>query len=117
MSLLRRVDLIDRIETDGCVTRFGENKRVADLHLVPLAGFRAEAVIPHESYSIYWTKDGSIIHDFTNETRLEIDESEKDALYAVDVFYDTDEVRVDKDKLTQSHRHLTFAGRCMDVTE
>lgn len=117
MSLLRRVDLIDSIDTDGCVTRFGEKKRIADLHLVPLAGFRAEAATPRESYSIYWTKNGSIIHDFTNKTRLEIDESEKDALYAVDVVYDTDEVRVDKDNLTQSHRNVTFAKRCMDVTE
>ena len=109
MSLLRRVDLIDAVD----ITASG-GKLVADLHLVPLAGLRAAAVTLRESYAIYWTKDGAVLAEFTNKTRLEVDVADKDALYAVDVQYSTDEIRVDKDSLTRSHREVTFTGARTD---
>ncbi|KIP02525.1 hypothetical protein PHLGIDRAFT_26549 [Phlebiopsis gigantea 11061_1 CR5-6] len=109
MSLLRHVDLIDAVDTASA-----EGKLVANLRLVPLAGLRPAAVEPRESYAVYWTKDGAILTEFTNKTRLEIDVADKDALYAVDVHYTTDEIRVDSDDLTRSHREVTFAGARTD---
>lgn len=101
LSLLRRVDLIDDVAT-AC----GGGGLTAELALVPLAQFRADAVAPAESYSVVWTRDGEVLHEFTNQTRLVVEKVKEGAVYAVDVAFATEEVRKDKDGLLKSHRDI-----------
>ncbi|GJE91910.1 IgA peptidase M64-domain-containing protein [Phanerochaete sordida] len=113
MSLLRRVDLIDDVAT-ACSTNAasGTVDFSADLLLVPLAGYRADVVASRESYTIMWTKDGETLHEYTNKTRLAVEGADADAVYAVNVTFTTDEVRVDKDGLLTSHRRIALSEIC-----
>ncbi|GJE91909.1 IgA peptidase M64-domain-containing protein [Phanerochaete sordida] len=117
LSLLRRVDLIDELNT-ACTPRRGSPKvnLTANLALVPLAQFRAGAgdsdVAPQESYAIRWTKDGVPLHHFTNQTRLAINGEDTGAVYAVDVTFATEEVHVDKEGLLTAHRDIVLSKIC-----
>lgn len=112
-SLLRRVDLIDELTT-ACAANgiSGTVDFTADLQLVPLAGFRADAVAPKESYTIRWTKDGEPLSQFSNKTRLAVDGADANAVYSVDVTFTTEEVRLDKDGLLTSHLDIVLAELC-----
>ena len=69
-SLLRRVDLIDDLEVE-CSSQAGGTGflRTANLKLVPLAQFRADAVTANESYSVTWYKDGKVL-DAADDDRI-----------------------------------------------
>jgi hypothetical protein len=80
---------------------------------VPLAHFRdAIDVRPAESYTITWTKEGKVLEEFTNKTRLEVEDGVAVGTYVIDVAYSTDEVRVDKDGVLVSGGEYTVTTRC-----
>lgn len=103
LSLLKRVDLIEdlRVTCPGA-----DSSRVVELDLVKLAQFREQPIESAESYTITWTRNGCVLEELTNLTKVEL--SDGDA-YRVDVAYAIDEVRLDP-------RGYLHAGRTFDVT-
>ena len=113
-SLLRRVSLVDDIQ-EGCgYTGSGAQVATLDMKLVPLAQFRpdAEENKNNERYTILWWRNGQILHEFINKTRLEIDGTNAVGKYVIDVKFATDEVRVDKDKLLTTTACYEIARNC-----
>lgn len=121
LSLLRRVDLIDDVK-EGCEWRSkgdsssveGSWVKTLDVELVPLAQFRDDDLQANESYTVRWWKDQTLLKEFTNKTRIEIDDEEAVATYSIGVKFATDEVRVDKEKLLSSAIKYKVTGRCKD---
>ena len=83
---------------------------MVDLQLLPLAQFRTESIIPKESYTVKWKKDGRTIQQFTNQTRLEVDGGDAVGRWTVMIKFATEEVRVDDARL-YSKAQLTI-GKC-----
>ncbi|KAH9950639.1 IgA peptidase M64-domain-containing protein [Amylocystis lapponica] len=119
LSLLRRVDFIDDMRST-CVWEVvdpspvrgaGTWKRMLELDLVPVAHLREEPVAQKENYAITWTKDGAVMEAFTNKTQIEVD-GDVIGTYAVDVHFDTEEVRVDVDGLLASRGEYIVARKC-----
>ncbi|KAI0373796.1 hypothetical protein BV20DRAFT_962379 [Pilatotrama ljubarskyi] len=100
-ALLRRVNLIDDLQLSCEKADSGKWTRTLELTLVPLAHLRDSPVDVAESYSITWMKDGEILDDFANKTKL-VDDGDSVGSYVVNVQYATEEVRVDKDGLLSS---------------
>ncbi|KAI0671117.1 IgA peptidase M64-domain-containing protein [Trametes maxima] len=100
-ALLRRVDLIDDLQSGCEEDDVGGRARTLDLDLVPLAHLRESPVDVEESYVITWMKDGAEVKEFANKTRL-VDAGDAVGSYAVNVRYVTEEVRMDKDELLTS---------------
>ncbi|KAF9005471.1 hypothetical protein BDQ17DRAFT_1423958 [Cyathus striatus] len=103
-SLLRRVDLIDNV-TEGCVEHNGSLVKTIDLSLVPLAHLREEdegAFKAKESYTITWRRVGEVLKEFTNMTRIEVDNELAVAQYTISVEFATEEVREESDLLKAS---------------
>lgn len=104
LSLLRRVDFVDDV-TEDCEWRTDIGKpsspgtwvKAINLHLLPLAQFRSESegYLPSESYTITWTRAGRVIHEFTNQTRLEIDNEQAVGSYTIKVKFASDEIRAE----------------------
>jgi len=104
-SLLKRVDLIEDLRVTCPGPR---NSRVVEVDLVKLAQFREQPIESTESYTITWTRNGRVLEELTNLTKVEL--SDRDGItYRVDVTYATDEVRLDP----QGYLH---ASRTFDVT-
>ncbi|KAJ7134230.1 IgA peptidase M64-domain-containing protein [Mycena epipterygia] len=105
LSLLRGVNLIDDIEascTDAPTSTL-------NLHLVPLAQFRAAAVAGlNESYTITWSKDDAVLGEWTNKTQVDVGPG----TYAVSVKYATNEVKVDPDNLLSDYMEYTVSETC-----
>ncbi|EKM49714.1 uncharacterized protein PHACADRAFT_154240 [Phanerochaete carnosa HHB-10118-sp] len=132
-ALLRRVDPIDALTarcTPGAAP--GTVDLAAELRLVPLAAAHADSATTKEqeaaiegeeaaiegeaaagaSYTVAWTQDGAALPRFANATRLAVRGVRADAVFAVDVAFATDEVRVDRDGLLASHRDMALAELC-----
>lgn len=106
LSLLKRVDLIDDFRT----TCGRERHRAFEVALVPLAEFRESPVSSQESYKIIWSKDGEVLPQFVDMTRMDV--SDEAGTYRVDVQFSTKEVRVDKDGLLGASRSYTVTETC-----
>ena len=110
LKLLKRVDLIDNINF-GCPDAQSKSHAVS-LELVPLAELRDAPVSQKESWAITWYKDGKVVEAFTNKTSVDVDDNDAGSLYTVDVQFFTEEIRVDKERLSASRRIFTVGHEC-----
>ncbi|TFK39079.1 IgA peptidase M64-domain-containing protein [Crucibulum laeve] len=108
LSLLKRVDLIDNV-TENCEWRSDPHSggiwiKTINLHLLPLAQLRTDtaSIKSEESYTITWKRAGIVMNEFTNRTRLEIDDGHALGRYTISVQFTTDEVRLESDLLASS---------------
>lgn len=102
-SLLKRVDLIQDLR----VTCPERGSRVVEVDLVKLAQFREQPIESAESYTIAWTKNGRVLEELANLTKVDLGDAE--GTYRVDVAYAVDQVRSDPG----GYLH---ASRTFDVT-
>ncbi|KAF7972035.1 hypothetical protein HWV62_19259 [Athelia sp. TMB] len=114
-SLLKRVDLIDDI-TDVCLIHKGSAgwSRTLELRLLPLAQFREAPSLSSESYSIIWRKDGILLDEYKNKTRLSFPDGGAKGIYAVEVELTTEDVKIDKDNLLTAKAEYTIDTSCVD---
>ncbi|KAF8158494.1 IgA peptidase M64-domain-containing protein [Crassisporium funariophilum] len=110
LYLLKKVDFIDDI-TETCEQRSGSWVKVLDLQLLPVAHLRKTLVTPKESYTITWKKDGEHISEFTNLTRVEIDDETSVAKYTIKVKFATEEIRIPSKSLV-SGVHYNVKTKC-----
>lgn len=118
LYLLDKVDLIDDI-SESCVQPHSGSdltlpwSKVIDLHLLPLAHLRKKTrlVGTDESYTITWKKDGHLLPQFTNKTRIELDNDSAVGTYSVKVKFATEEIKLKSKKLV-SGVHYTVKTRC-----
>jgi len=105
LSLLKRVDLIDRVQI-ACMRDpvAGTLECTLDIGLVPIGQFRQEALGIQEGYTIEWRKDGARIDGAANQTTLVLRGHDSSGVFDVDVEFVTEEVRLDSDGLLKSHR-------------
>ncbi|KAF8558277.1 hypothetical protein OG21DRAFT_1455775 [Imleria badia] len=103
LSLLERVDLIEDLR----VTCPGPSSRVVSVDLVKLAQFREQPIERAESYTVAWTRNGRALEALANLTQVEL--SDVDGTYRVDVAYAIDEVRLDP-------RGYLHASRTFNIT-
>lgn len=89
LSLLKRVDLIE----DLVVTCSGPSNHVVQVDLVKLAQLREHPIESAESYTIEWTRNGRVLEEFMNLTKVELNDAE--GTWHVNVAYSVDEVRSD----------------------
>ena len=112
LSLLRKIRIIENI-TETCqedaIT--GLATHALELQLLPLAQFRPFDVSVKERYAVTWKKDGKILDEFQDMTKLPIDNEEGLGLYTARVEFMTEEVRVQKGELTDT-REYTVSSRC-----
>ncbi|KAJ7621542.1 IgA peptidase M64-domain-containing protein [Mycena polygramma] len=112
LSLLRNVSLIDAVE-EFCPLPAADadaSLTILLLRLVPLAHFRAAAVQGlDESYTVTWSKDGRVLSELANKTRVDV----SPGTYTVDVKYTTNEVRVDRDNLLTAQMEYTVSEDCV----
>ena len=104
LKLLKRVDLIDSISIES--TSSGSKTHKVSLKLAPLAELRDVPVPEQESWLIEWYKgtDKKRLNDLTNRTTVELDRG----YYIVDVRFFTEEIRVDRERLTWSRKHIVI---------
>jgi hypothetical protein len=123
LYLLERVDFIDDIN-ESCVHQHHSGSgltlsssssspwsKVIDLHLLPLAHLRKTPVSSDESYTITWKKDGNLLPQFTNKTRIELDDESAIGKYSITVKFATQEIRL-KSKTLVSGVHYTVKTKC-----
>ena len=123
LHLLRGINFIDEI-SESCVQRDHSGSsltssssswsKVIDLHLVPLAQLRRTPVSHDESYSITWKKDGNFLPQFTNKTRIEMDDGNAMGRYTMQVKFATEEIRVESNKLV-SGMEYTVRTKCEET--
>ncbi|KAF9221527.1 hypothetical protein BS17DRAFT_710998 [Gyrodon lividus] len=104
LSLLKRVDLIEDLR----LTCSSPSTKMIEVDLVKLAQFREQPIKSAESYTIKWSKDGQVLENFTNRTKVELENIT--GTYRVDVAYAIDEVRLDPQGYLK-------ASRTFDVTD
>jgi len=116
LYLLERVDFIEDI-SESCVQHPSGSglsspwSKVIDLHLLPLAHLRKTLVSPDESYTIAWKKDGHLLPQFTNKTRIKMDNESAIGRYTIQVKFATEEIRLKSKKLV-SGVHYTVTTKC-----
>jgi hypothetical protein len=117
LSLLRQVNLLEEVR-EGCQWLFdpkwpdGRWQKTLDIVLVPLAQFREDSIDTTESYTIIWRKDSKILPEFTNKTRILLDDDISLGTYKIEVKFATEEVRVDSDGLLKMVSEYTVEDRC-----
>lgn len=115
LSLAQRVNLVDVVRM-GCKwvdessdpssssSSAGHWNTTIDLGLVPFAQFNEDETLgAEESYAITWIKDGKVLTQFANQTRLELDDAEASGLYMIYVRLSTPKVRVDIEGALTGH--------------
>ncbi|EGN91707.1 hypothetical protein SERLA73DRAFT_128061 [Serpula lacrymans var. lacrymans S7.3] len=118
LSLLKRVDLIDNVR-ESCIMKSASEvdsstdqlwKKVLELDLVPLAQLRHNTIGFTESYKITWSTGGTTLEQFTNQTRIEVDD---DMLsYDIDIVFSTNEVRKDDQGWLTASRSYSITETC-----
>jgi hypothetical protein len=115
LSLLNQVDFIDDI-LEGCQWTWDKDgglwQKTLEVVLVPLAHLRKEGATASESYTIMWRKDGKLLTNFTNRTKIEIDDEISLGIYKIEVRFATEEVRVDNDGLLVTSGEFEVSTRC-----
>lgn len=101
IKLLRNVTLIDNINETCDHQRADPTSltKVLSVDLLPLAHLRKSPVVPKESYSILWKKDGNVLPDFINKTFVEVEDEKSIGSYTITVKFSTEEVRLDSSRL------------------
>ncbi|KAJ3515781.1 hypothetical protein NLJ89_g1540 [Agrocybe chaxingu] len=94
IKLLQHVSFVDSIQETCELQADSAAVKVLDLVLLPLGDFRQRAIAPKESYTIIWQKDGVVLEDFTNKTKITIDEADALGTYNIHVKFSTEEVRI-----------------------
>jgi len=123
LYLLERIDFIDGI-SEGCVQHQPGSDlilsspwfKVIDLHLLPLAHLRETPVDFDESYTITWKKDGNLLSQFTNKTRIEVDNESSMGNYTIKIKFATEEIRLNSKRLA-SGVHYTVKTKCGEAGE
>ncbi|KAF9485828.1 hypothetical protein BDN70DRAFT_870717 [Pholiota conissans] len=103
IHLLKGVSLVDSVE-ESCQKAEGVTSKVLTLSLLPLAHLRRVPVTPKESYSITWKKDGRLLSNFANKTRVDIGHSAGE--YSIHVKFFTEEIRLTTPR-TESYAFYT----------
>lgn len=106
LKLLQRISLIDNL-TERCERRPGVETflKIFDLDLLPLADLRQEPIAMKESYTIIWKKNGGIMEEFTNRTRVELGDDGAIGNYSVHIKFETEEVRKASQYLEAERRY------------
>ncbi|KAJ3995315.1 IgA peptidase M64-domain-containing protein [Lentinula boryana] len=116
-ALLSRVKLIDDLvvsttEGSGVIgMASSQPKTIIAAKLVPLAQFRSDVELTQlralaaetESYTIAWFKNGVVIPEYENLTKIEVVDS---GTYAIDVRLHTPEVRLDQEEHLRDRREV-----------
>ena len=113
LNLLERVDFIEDVK-ESCVQNYSSSggwSKVIDLNLLPLAHLRKTPVSADESYTITWKKDGSLLPQFTNKTRIELNDEIAIGEYTIKVKFATEEIRLKSKKLV-SGLHYAVKTKC-----
>lgn len=119
LSLLRRVDFIDSLEMK--CEQVGVSpptfNRVLEVGLVPLGQFRQVAssseIADSERYAITWSKDGNPLPEFADQYVVELEDDDSVlGLYAVDIQFQTPEVRRDPLGLLKTRGEIWITERC-----
>ncbi|KAF8170940.1 IgA peptidase M64-domain-containing protein [Pholiota molesta] len=105
LHLLKGVSLVDSIE-ESCEKSQAVTFKVLSLNLLPLAHLRKVPAIPKEAYSIIWKKDGDLLSDFTNKTRIQIDAGNSVGEYIVHVKFFTEEIRLETSRTETYASHI-----------
>lgn len=87
------------------------SQSILTLNLLPLANLRKVPVAPKEAYSITWKKDGVLLPGFANKTRIQVAGDNAVGEYAVDVDFQTEEIRL-KTSRTQTSASHVVKGVC-----
>lgn len=95
LSLLKRVSLIDKL-TVTLPDKGESGSAIIELTLVPLGQMR-EHRVAGEYFTIMWQRDGISLPDYTNLTRITVEEPQ--GIWHVHVQLHTREVRVDSNGL------------------
>ena len=118
LNLLDRVDLIDDVNESCVQHHFGSGSalssswsKVIDLDLIPLAHLRKTPVSSGESYTITWAKDGSLLPQFNNKTRIEMDNESAVGKYTIKVRFASEEIRLISKELV-SDVDYTVKSKC-----
>ena len=118
LNLLERVDFIDDIK-ESCVLQHHSDSgagwfKVIDLHFLPLAHLRKTGISTDESYTITWKKDGSLLPQYANKTRIELDNESAIGEYTIKVKFATEEIRLKSKNLVSGVRY-TVKNKCGEV--
>ncbi|PPQ67716.1 hypothetical protein CVT25_009322 [Psilocybe cyanescens] len=100
LNLLRNVTFIDDIN-ESCSQRSDSPSilvKTLRLGLLPLAHLRNSDIIPNESYTIFWKKNGKALPQYTNKTVIEIEEDSVGE-YTATVKFSTEEIRINSPRL------------------
>lgn len=100
LQLLKRVDLIDKV--DIIWDKYEENVFVK-LATLKLGQFRGK-LPQHESLSIRWMRNGESLHNLDNQTQFILPSSDALGNWRVDVTFHTDEVKMDPKGYLQSSK-------------
>ncbi|KAK1227749.1 hypothetical protein PQX77_009220 [Marasmius sp. AFHP31] len=93
LALLKRLSLIDTI-----VIRCDGDNTALEATFIPLAEYRPEADrIEGEEYTVTWSKDGEVLSDFTNKTKVVFPPERALGRYKLEVGLVTPEVVLDKE--------------------
>ncbi|KAF5360455.1 hypothetical protein D9756_004955 [Leucocoprinus leucothites] len=125
LSLMKRVDLVDRL-TESCChsTESGATwLRSLNLDLIPLAHLRQapegdEDILEppnNEMYSITWIKDDEVLEEFQDETSIILPDEAGVGNYTILVRFSTDEVMVDEDMVMTSQWEYEVTSLCQDT--
>jgi hypothetical protein len=115
LEMLKRISLIDAVETGCALKEHGVAKRFIELKLLSLAQFRenkVHAAKHSESYVIEWSKDGQALPEYENQTVIEVESSAMGS-FSAEVRLVTDEVRVDKEGYLTAKTTVEVAGECV----
>ncbi|KDR82463.1 hypothetical protein GALMADRAFT_237795 [Galerina marginata CBS 339.88] len=113
LSLLRDISFVDNIN-ESCEHGSLSSRpsvKVLELDLLPLAHLRKSPITPMESYTIYWTKDDKILSEFTNKTRIEINDEFSPGEYSIYVKFSTEEIRLESPNVENKLSYL-ITSRC-----
>lgn len=110
MSLLKRVELVENMQSGCRLTSDGRVKRTVEIGLVPLAHLREDSQGIDEAYIINWSKNGIPLPDFVNQTSIEVDNVQ--GKFHVDVRFISAEIRVDENNYTKSTGEIDIRSTC-----
>ncbi|KAL0059217.1 hypothetical protein AAF712_014063 [Marasmius tenuissimus] len=108
LALLKRLSLIDTI-----VIRCEGDNTALEATFIPLAKYRREEErIEGEEYTITWSKDGEVLSDFTNKTKVVFPPEGALGKYKLEVDLVTPEVVLDKEGVLSSMVEFDVSKTC-----
>ncbi|KAF9533177.1 IgA peptidase M64-domain-containing protein [Crepidotus variabilis] len=107
INLLRGISLIDDVkEKCSAGSSASPSAKVLEVNLIPLAHLRQDFSISEEAYSIIWRKDGQLLNQYTNQTKIKLDGAQTTGVYQVEVEYATPEIRISSQYLKATRKHI-----------